>query len=138
MPHDKDDTPTSFPSKDLFQYRFDRVDQGLEKVTERLDNMSQLFVPRAEIELMAKERDERLASVQRECIQLIQEVRKEAQAAHEALKRDLKTTNEDLKDIKDGKKWVQRAIVGAIVSAIFLAICSLIVSLIAHRTIGGA
>lgn len=124
------------PSADLITYRFDRVDSGLAQVSERLDNMSQVFVPRAEIMLMHKEQDERIASVQRECVQLTQAVRNEALLSANAIREEVKITNSYITEVKEGRKWTQRTAIAAILSAVLLAIASLIVSLIAHRVIG--
>jgi hypothetical protein len=124
------------PEKSPFSFETYVVDQ-LEKLNAKMDGLNATFVPREEIMLMKKESDGRLAdtekkiaTAQRETVALITQLRKDSEAANDELKKRLNQESES-------RTWRNRMLIVAIVSAVFIALGSLIVSLLAHRIVGG-
>lgn len=52
------------PSADLINFRFDQIDGSFAEIKQTLKEMTDSSIPRAELMLMKKERDEKLADLQ--------------------------------------------------------------------------
>lgn len=111
--------PPRLPSADLVQYRFDKIDESQALVLKGFDDlkteMRSTFVPREEINLMIRERDEKEISAHRELHTKIEIV-------------DKKVTEEH-----DNKRWLNRALITASVSALFIALGSLVVGVLLRK-----
>ena len=52
------------PSADLINYRFDQIDGSFKEIKDTLRNMQEQAVPRSEIMMMKKERDDKIMDIQ--------------------------------------------------------------------------
>lgn len=132
MPDSPIEAP-KLPSADLIQFRFDRIDEAVNKLDKKVDYFTQTFLSKDESALLISERNEKIANAQKELTTLIEDVRKEAKSTSEAVRKEAKTNHDTLKkqldEEKENRVWRNRAIFVAVISALFVSIGTLVVTL---------
>lgn len=63
------------PSADLINFRFDQIDGSFAEIKQTLKDMTESSVPRAEIMLMKKDRDDKLSDMQTQIDNIVEDKR---------------------------------------------------------------